>query len=151
MLVDTALCLAGEDERKSVNPSSDDRAVDLFEEVYKMDGSLRFQARLEQALTQRQIQQEKEAIVLLDDLLTQNVPQEIRCEALEAKGEAQFSLGAKDKSQYEAAIKTFDSLASAETNTLEWRQSALYRKAKRFAQLGKTDDALAALYDILNS
>ncbi len=150
-LVETALFLAGEAARKSLNPSSVDRAVDLFEEVYKMDGSLRFQARLEQALTKRQIQQEKEAIVLLDDLLTQNIPQEIRCEALEAKGEAQFSLGAKDKSQYEAAIKTFDSLASAETNTPEWRQSALYRKAKCFAQLGKTDDALAALYDVLNS
>ena len=150
-LVETALFLAGEAARKSLNPSSVDRAVDLFEEVYKMDGSLRFQARLEQALTKRQIQQEKEAIVLLDDLLTQNIPQEIRCETLEAKGEAQFSLGAKDKSQYEAAIKTFDSLAGAETNTLEWRQSALYRKAKCFAQLGKTDDALAALYDVLNS
>ena len=150
-LVETALFLAGEAARKSLNPSSVDRAVDLFEEVYKMDGSLRFQARLEQALTKRQIQQEKEAIVLLDDLLTQNIPQEIRCEALEAKGESQFSLGAKDKSQYEAAIKTFDSLAAVETNSPEWRQSALYRKAKCFEQLGKTDDALAALYDVLNA
>jgi tetratricopeptide (TPR) repeat protein len=150
-LVETALFLAGEAARKSLNPSSVDRAVDLFEEVYKMDGSLRFQARLEQALTKRQIQQEKEAIVLLDDLLTQNIPPEIRCEALEAKGESQFSLGAKDKSQYEAAIKTFDSLAAAETNSPEWRQSALYRKAKCFEQLGKTDDALAALYDVLSA
>ena len=150
-LVETALFLAGEAARKSLNPSSVDRAVDLFEEVYKMDGSLRFQARLEQALTKRQIQQEKEAIVLLDDLLTQNIPQEIRCEALEAKGESQFSLGAKDKSQYEAAIKTFDSLADTETNSLEWRQSALYRKAKCFEQLEKTDDALAAFYDVLNA
>ncbi len=150
-LVETALFLAGEAARKSLNPSSVDRAVDLFEEVYKMDGSLRFQARLEQALTKRQIQQEKEAIVLLDDLLKQNIPQEIRCEALEAKGESQFSLGAKDKSQYEAAIKTFDSLAGAETNSLAWHQSALFRKAKCFEQLEKTDDALAALYDVLNA
>ncbi len=150
-LVETALFLAGEAARKSLNPSSVDRAVDLFEEVYKMDGSLRFQARLEQALTKRQIQQEKEAIVLLDDLLTQNIPQEIRCEALEAKGESQFSLGAKDKSQYEAAIKTFDSLAGAETNSLAWRQSALFRKAKCLEQLEKTDDALVALYDVLNA
>ena len=150
-LVETALFLAGEAARKSLNPSSVDRAVDLFEEVYKMDGSLRLQARLEQALTKRQIQQEKEAIVLLDDLLTQNIPQEIRCEALEAKGESQFSLGAKDKSQYEAAIKTFDSLANVETNSLEWRQSALYRKAKCLEQLEKTDDALVALYDVLNA
>jgi TolA-binding protein len=150
-LVETALFLAGEAARKSLNPSSVDRAVDLFEEVYKMDGPLRFQARLEQALIKRQIQQEKEAIVLLDDLLTQNIPPEIRCEALEAKGESQFSLGAKDKSQYEAALKTFDSLAAAETNSADWRQSALYRKAKCFQQLGKTDEALAALYDVLNA
>ena len=150
-LVETALFLAGEAARKSLNPSSVDRAVDLFEEVYKMDGPLRFQARLEQALTKRQIQQEKEAIVLLDDLLAQNIPPEIRCEALEAKGESQFSLGAKDKSQYEAALKTFDSLAAAETNSPDWRQSALYRKAKCFQQLGKTDEALSALYDVLNA
>lgn len=150
-LVETALFLAGEAARKSLNPSSVDRAVDLFEEVYKMDRSLRFQARLEQALTKRQIQQEKEAIVLLDDLLTQNLPQEIRYEALEAKGESQFSLGAKDQSQYEAAIKTFDTLADLESNSLEWRQSALYRKAKCYEQLGKTDDALATLYDVLNA
>jgi TolA-binding protein len=149
--VETALFLAGEAARKSLNPSSVDRAVDLFEEVYKMDGSLRFQARLEQALTKRQIQQEKEAIVLLDDLLAQNVPQEIRGEALEAKGESQFSLGTKDQSQYEAAIKTFDALADLDSNSLEWRQSALYRKAKCLQQLGKTDDALATLYDVLNA
>jgi tetratricopeptide (TPR) repeat protein len=149
-LVETALFLAGEAARKSLNPSSVDRAVDLFEEVYKMDGSLRFQARLEQALTKRQIQQGREAIVLLDDLLAQNIPQEIRCEALEAKGESQFSLGAKDPSQYEAAIKTFDSLAALDSNSLEWRQSALYRKAKCFEQLGKTDEALATLYDVLS-
>jgi len=150
-LVEAALFLAGEAARKSLNPSSVDRAVDLFEEVYKMDGSLRFQARLEQALTKRQIQQEKEAVVLLDDLLVQNIPQEIRCEALEAKGEAQFSLGAKDQPQYEAAIKTFDSLASLESNSQEWRQSALYRKAKCLEQLGKTDDSLATLYDVLSA
>ncbi|HZC34468.1 MAG TPA: tetratricopeptide repeat protein, partial [Chthoniobacterales bacterium] len=149
--VETALFLAGEAARKSLNPSSVDRAVDLFEEVYKMDGSLRFQARLEQALTKRQIQQEKEAVVLLDDLLAQNIPQEIRCEALVAKGESQFSLGTKDQSQYEAAIKTFDTLANLDSNSLEWRQSALYRKAKCLQQLGKTDDALATLYDVLNA
>lgn len=150
-LVEAALFLAGEAARKSLNPSSVDRAVDLFEEVYKMDGSLRFQARLEQALTKRQIQQEKEAIVLLDDLLIQNIPPEIRCEALEAKGEAQFSLGPKDQAQYEAAIKTFDSLANLESNSQEWRQSALYRKAKCLEQLAKTDDALATLYDVLSA
>ncbi len=149
-LAETALFLAGEAARKSLNPSSVDRAVDLFEEVYKMDGSLRFQARLEQALTKRQIQQEKEAVVLLDDLLGQNIPPEIRAEALEAKGESQFSLGAKDRSQYDAAIKTFDSLVGLEATSPERRQSALYRKAKCFEQLGQTDEALAALYDVLS-
>jgi TolA-binding protein len=149
-LVETALFLAGEAARKSLNPTSVDRAVDLFEEVYKMDGPLRFQARLEQALTKRQIQQEAEAIVLLDDLLAQNLPEEIRCEALEAKGQSQFSLGAKDPAQYETAIKTFDSLAGLETSSHQWRQSALYRKAKCLEQLGKTDEALATLYDVLS-
>ena len=148
-LVETALFLAGEAARKSLNSASVDRAVALFEEVYKIGGPLKFQARLEEALTMRQARQEKEAIVLLDDLLTQNPPSDIRIQALDAKGEAQFTLAAGDLKLYQEAAKTFDLLGSSEGVPVEWKQRALYQKGKCSEKLGKTDQALADYYDVL--
>jgi tetratricopeptide (TPR) repeat protein len=149
-LVETALFLAGEAARKSMNSSSMDHAVELFEEVYKINGPLRFRARLEQALTKRQALQDREAIVLLNDLLNQTVPVDIRCEAMDAKGDAEFTLGSKDEAEYPEAIKTFDSLATLEGVSAVCRQSALYKKAKCYEKIGKWDEALAAYYDVLS-
>ena len=149
-LVETALFLAGEAARKSMNSSSMDHAVELFEEVYKINGPLRYRARLEQALTKRQALQDREAIVLLDDLLNQPIPVDIRCEAMDAKGDAEFTLGSKDAAQYREAIKTFNSLAGLEAASAVYRQSALYKKAKCYEKIGQWDEALAAYYDVLS-
>jgi TolA-binding protein len=148
-LVETALFLAGQAARKSLNSASVDRAVALFEEVYKQGGALKFQARLEEALTMRQARQEKEAIALVDDLLAQNPPPDIRIQALDAKGEAQFTLAANDLKLYEEAAKTFDTLISSEEIPVEWKQRALYQKGKCLEKLGKTDEALTSYYDVL--
>jgi tetratricopeptide (TPR) repeat protein len=148
-LAEAALFLAGQAARKSLNSASVDRAVALFEEVYKLGGSLKFQARLEEALTMRQARQEKEAIVLLDDLLAQNPPPDIRFQALDAKGEAQFSLAANDSKLYEEAAETFDTLVSSEGISVEWKQRALYQKGKCLEKLGRMDEALTDYYDVL--
>jgi TolA-binding protein len=148
-LVETALFLAGESARKSLNPASIDRAISLFEDVNKLGGPLKFQARLEQAATMRQTKHEKEAIVLLDDLLTQNPPTDIRYQALDGKGECLFTLAANDPKMYELAINTFNILLSSEGLPTEWRQQALYQKGKCFEKLGKLDEALSNYYDVL--
>jgi TolA-binding protein len=150
-LVETALFLAGEAARKSLNPTSLDRAITLFEDVYNLGGPLRYQARLEQALTKRQNHQEKEALVLLGDLLNQNPPVEIRYQALDAKGDAEFTLAAQDPTFYDKAIETFDQLLASNNLPLEWKQRALYKKGKSLEKLKKFDDALAAYYDALAS
>ena len=80
-LVEAALFLAGEAARRSLNPSSVDEAIALYEEVYKLGGTLHFQARLGQAYTKRQVRQESEAITLLDDLLALKPPVDVRLEA----------------------------------------------------------------------
>jgi tetratricopeptide (TPR) repeat protein len=149
-LLETALFLAGEAARKSMNSSSMDHAVELFEEVYKINGPLRYRARLEQALTKRQALQDREAIVLLNDLLNQAIPVDIRCEAMDAKGDAEFTLGPKDEAEYREAIKTFDSLAALEGVSAVCRQTALYKKAKCYEKIGQWDEALAAYYDVLS-
>ncbi|MBW0001758.1 MAG: tetratricopeptide repeat protein [Verrucomicrobia bacterium] len=148
-LVEAALFLAGEAARRSLNPSSVDEAIALFEEVYKLGGTLRFQARLEQAYAKRQVHQESEAITLLDDLLALKPPADIRLQALEAKGQAQFALGAQDPASYPQAKETFAALANPE-NPVDWRQRGLYQAGKCFEKLGRPDDALAAYYDTLD-
>jgi TolA-binding protein len=148
-LVETALFLAGEAARKSLNSAAVDRAISLFEDVYKLGGPLKFQARLEQATTMRQTKHEREAIVLLDDLLSQNPPTDIRYQALDAKGESLFTLAANEPKLYEQAISTFDTLLSSEGLPTDWKQHALYQKGKCFEKLGKLDDALSNYYDAL--
>jgi tetratricopeptide (TPR) repeat protein len=86
---------------------------------------------------------------LLDDLLTQNPPAEIRCQALDGKGESLFTLAANEPKLYEQAIKTFDTLLSTEGLPTEWKQRALYQKGKCFEKLGKLEDALSDYYDVL--
>jgi len=148
-LVETALFLAGEAARKSLNSASVDRAISLFEDVYKLGGPLKFQARLEQATTMRQTKHEREAIVLIDDLLTQNPPTDIRYRALAGKGESLFTLAANEPKLYEQAISAFDGLLASEGLPTEWKQQALYQKGKCFEKLGKLDDALSNYYDVL--
>jgi TolA-binding protein len=148
-LVESALFLAAEAARKSLNSASVDRAISLFEDVYKLGGPLKFQARLEQAMTMRQIKQEKEAVVLLDDLLTQNPPADIRYQALDGKGAAQFTLAANAPTMYEEAIKTFDTLISSQGLPTAWKQRAIYQKGKCFEKLGQMDNALSNYYDVL--
>jgi len=148
-LVEAALFLAGEAARKSLNSASVDRAISLFEDVYKLGGPLKFQARLEQATTMRQTKHEKEAIVLLDDLLTQNPPTDIRYQALDGKGQSLFTSAANEPKLFEQAISAFDTILASEGLPTEWKQQALYQKGKCFEKLGKLDDALSNYYDVL--
>ncbi len=148
-LVETALFLAGEAARKSINSASVDRSISLFEDVYKLGGPLKFQARLEQAITMRQTKRDREAIVLFDDLLSQNPPNETRFEALDQKAEALYTLAADDPKLYGQAISTLDTLLNSEGLTTAWKQQALYQKGKCFEKLGKQDDALVQYYDVL--
>jgi TolA-binding protein len=148
-LIESALFLAGEAARKILNSASLDRAISLFEDVYKLGGPLRFRARLEEATTMRQTKHEREAIVLLDDLLAQNPPTDIRYEALDEKGECLFTLAANESKMYEQAIDTFNTLLSSEELPAEWKQQALYQKGKCYEKLGKMDEALSDYYDVL--
>lgn len=148
-LAENALFLAGEAARRSLNPASVDQAIALFEEVYKLGGNLRFQARLEQALTKRQVQQEGEAITLLNDLLASNPPADVRIQALEAKGQAEFALGQGNPDYYVQAKQTLAALTTTE-NPAEWRQRGFYGIGKCFEKLGQPDEALAAYDDALN-
>ncbi len=148
-LVETALFLAGEAARRSLNPSSVDEAIALFEEVYKMGGPLRFEARLEQALTKRQSQEEGQAVALLDDLLALKPPADVRNQAIETKGQALFTLAARDGALYAKAASVFEALTAPDASA-EWRQRGLYEVGKCLEKMGQEDRALALYYDALD-
>jgi TolA-binding protein len=148
-LLEPALFLAGEAARKSLNPSSLDNAIGLFEDVYKIGGPLKYQARLEQALTKRQVHQESEAIVLLNDLVSQHPPEEVLREALDALGDAKFTLAGDQPALYQEALDTFERLASLDNLPTHWKQRALYKKAKCYEKQQKLDAALETYYDVL--
>ena len=148
----SALFLAGESAMRQMNPEAVTRALGLFDDVVKAGGPLKFHARQQQAIIQGRLGKEAEAITLYDVILAAQPPAEpeLRFAALSGKGDNLLVLGRKDPAQTTAAIAVFEQLAAQPGVTPVWRNQALYKKAKAFEQLGKTAEALAAYYDVLD-
>jgi tetratricopeptide (TPR) repeat protein len=148
---ETALFLAGQAAMKTINKGAVDRALDFFDQVVKRHGPLELFARQQQALVQTQLGKEKEAIALYELILAAEPPAEpeLRYASFCGKGDNLRSLGAKNPKQLEAAIATFEQLATFPHVPAVWRNQALYKKASVLEQLGRTGDALVAFYDVL--
>ena len=146
-----ALFLAGQAAMKTFNVGAAERALDLFDQVVKRNGPLKLQARLEQAVIKRAVGKEREAIALYDIILAAQPPPAValRAAAICGKADNLLALGAKDPVQVDAAITVYDELAETDVPPL-WRNQALYKKAKALEQQGRTDEALATHYDVLN-
>jgi len=146
-----ALFLAGQAAMKTFNVGAAERALDLFDQVVKRNGPLKLQARLEQAVIKRAVGKEREAIALYDIILAAQPPPAValRAAAICGKADNLLALGAKDPVQVDAAIAVYDELAEPDVPPL-WRNQALYKKAKALEQQGRTDEALATHYDVLN-
>ena len=148
----TALFLAGESAMRQINPGAVDRALGLFDEVVKAAGPLKLHARQQQAVIQGRLGHETEAVTLYDVILAALPPAEpeLRFAALGGKGDNLLILGRKDAAQTTAAIAVFEQLATQPEVTPTWRNQALYKKAKAYEQLTKSQEALAAYYDVLD-
>lgn len=149
---ETALFLAGQSAMGlAQNPGALDRALVYFDRVVQRDGPLKLYARQEQAIAQRRMRRDDEAIILYDLILTAqpSAGPELRHAALCGKGDSLRELGRKDAAKLEAAVTVFDELAAAPNVTPLWRNQALYKKAKTLEQLGRTAEALTAFYDVL--
>ncbi|HEV7868621.1 MAG TPA: tetratricopeptide repeat protein [Chthoniobacteraceae bacterium] len=148
---ETALFLAGQSAMQWIDPSSVDRALKLFDEVVKRGGSLKLHARQQQAIVQSKLGNEAEAVTLYDALLTAKPPPEpeLRFAAMAGKGDNLLILGRKTPTQLEAAAAVFTELASAPNVPPNWRNQALYKKARALEALNRTADALVTYYDVL--
>ena len=74
---------------------------------------------------------------------------ELRSAALCGKGDSLLILGRQDPKQLEAAVAAFDQLATLPGVPPAWRNQALYKKGRGLNTLTRTDEALAAWYDVL--
>ena len=148
---EAALFLAGQSAMRSINPGAVDRALALFDEVVKRDGALQLHARQQQAIVQSKLGRESEAVLLYDAILaaTPAPDAELRSAALCGKGDSLLILGRQDPKQLEAAVAAFDQLATLPGVPPAWRNQALYKKGRGLNTLTRTDEALAAWYDVL--
>jgi tetratricopeptide (TPR) repeat protein len=134
--------------------SAVDRALELFDQVVRRDGPLKLYARQEQATLQTRLSREAEAIALYDLILVAQPPAatELRYAALCGRGDNLVTLGRKElprTERIEAAVGVFDQLAALPDAPAAWRNQALYKKAKAFELLGRSEQALLAFYEVL--
>jgi tetratricopeptide (TPR) repeat protein len=128
-----------------------DRALELFEEAAKMDGPLKLQARLQQALAQNRLGKQGEAILLYDVILRGEPPAEVRFAALSGKAANLAELGEKDPASREQALELYSKLAAEPDLGVTWRSQALYQKGRLLEALERPEEALAAYYDVLEA
>ena len=148
---EAALFLAGQSAMREINVGAVDRALAFFDQVVKRDGLLKLYARQQQAIVQSKLGKESEAVVLYDAILTATpAPDaELRSAALCGKGDNLLLLGRQDAKQLAAAIAAFDQLAALPGVAPVWRNQALFKKGRGLQSLGRSDEALAAWYDVL--
>lgn len=150
-LCEAALFLAGEASMRSMNERGVDRAVELFEEVAKLNGPMKLQARSRQAAAKTRLGRHEEAIMLYENILRSQPDSELRFGALAGKGDGLLVLGAKDSKALEQAIEVFQQLASEQAVPPQWRNQALYKKGKALQALNRSAEGLAAFYDALDA
>jgi tetratricopeptide (TPR) repeat protein len=168
-LADKALILAGQSSVRGMSASGIKHALDLFAIVAKGTGPLRLYARQEQALIEARRGHDNEAVIIYDDILRSNPDTALRLAALCGKADCLVA-AANDASPaaspstssttstpsttsgdpFSAAVALYDQIAADPDATAPWRNQALYKKGRCLSKQGFTDQALAALYDVLN-
>lgn len=150
-LVETALFIAGQASMKRIDDGGIDRAIELFSQVAGLNGPLKLHARLELALLQNRLGKEADAVKLYDDILRANPTGEVKSAALAGKADNLFALGEKDKTQYGAALATYEALAQEPGLSATLQHRALYNKGRCLEMLERPEEALAAYYEVVES
>jgi TolA-binding protein/thioredoxin-like negative regulator of GroEL len=148
-LGEKALFFAAESAMSSMGEHSLDRAIVLFDQVVRLNGSLRWAARNEQAVIERKLGKPKDALALYDEVLKSDAGPAEKREALCGKGDIFFEMGATDPNNYQRAIEIYDQLASDKDEPVHWRNQALFKKGLCLEKKSDRANALATFYKIL--
>jgi predicted negative regulator of RcsB-dependent stress response len=148
-LAEKAVFFAAESAMSSMGEHSLDRAIVLFDQVVRRNGSLRWAARNEQAVIERKLGKPKDALALYDEVLKSNAGPSEKREALCGKADIFFEMGTTDPSNYGRAIEAYDQLVSDQDAPIHWRNQALFKKGLCLEKKNDRANALATLYRIL--
>jgi len=148
-----ALFLAAHSASRSMDPTSIDDSLMLFERVAGSGGNdqLAWQARLQEGALKNAQNLPVEALAIYEKILSsggENGPDaEIRAAALMASADTRHQLGASDPEQEREAVKAWRLLAADPALPLRWRNQALCKSGLVLEKLGEGDAALAAYYE----
>jgi TolA-binding protein len=148
-LGEKALFFAAESAMSSMGEHSLDRAIVLFDQVVRQNGSLRWAARNEQAVIERKLGKPTDALALYDEVLKSDAGPAEKREALCGKGDIFLEMGATDPNSYQRAIEIYDQLASDKDEPVHWRNQALFKKGLCLEKKTDRANALATFYKIL--
>lgn len=144
-----ALFLAAQSASHLQTASALNDAMLLFEEVASSGSPLALRARFEQAVLQNVLGKPNEAIVILDRIISSSSPPEMKSAALIEKGKTLYSLGSTDPKSYRDAIEVWRQVAADPASAPSWRSQALARIGSAYENLGDSEAAVAAYYDVL--
>ncbi len=149
-LVEKALFFAAKSAAQTMGAQSLDRALVLLDEVVKKDGLLKWAARNEQAVIERRLGKPQDALTLYDEVLKSEAQQAEKREALCAKGDIFYEMGASDPENYRRAIEFYEQLAAQPDVSAHWRNQALFKKGMCLEKLKQPAEALATFYGIID-
>ena len=135
-----------------MSPDGVEHAFTLFDRAAKGSGSLRLYARQEEALLKVRLGQEKDALIIYDDIL-RSIPTLRSGWSLCGKADCQIATEAtaSGTGACAAAIALYDQIVADPEVTTPWRDQALYKKGRCLDKQGLSAEALTAFYDILNA
>ena len=152
-LAEPALFWAGRSALLSMEPSADKQAVVLWEKVFKMDGPMKWQARLQEARLNQNQRKPAAALQLLDEIVASSaspVPDvTTRWQALSMRGEILVVPGSPQTEQAQG-LACFDGLINTAGLPSDWRRQTLVRKGVCLEAIKRPDEALEAYYDVLS-
>ncbi|HEV3410335.1 MAG TPA: tetratricopeptide repeat protein, partial [Chthoniobacterales bacterium] len=148
-LAETAQFFAADSAMQSMAGDALARALVLFEEVVRKNGSMKWPARNAQAVIERKLGQPQDALTLYEEVLKGDAQPAEKQEALCGKGDILYELGAADPENYRRAIAAYDELAAQSRSGTHWRNQALFKKGMCLEKLNAPEEALATFYQIV--
>jgi TolA-binding protein/thioredoxin-like negative regulator of GroEL len=144
-----AFFFAGQAAMSSMGANSLSRALELFDQVARKDGQLKWAARNEQAAIERKLGKPQDALPLYEEVLKNSGATSVKREALCGKADIFFEMGATQNENYQRAIELYDQLAADPKAPSHWRNQALFKKGVCLEKMNKRPDALATFYQVV--
>jgi TolA-binding protein len=148
-LAEKALFFAARSAMSSMGAGALDHALALLDQAVKLNGDFKWAARNQEAVIERRLGRNREALALYDEVLKNEAKPPDRREAICGKADIYYEMGATDPENYRQAIELYDQLAAEPGVSAHWRNQAGFKKGKALEQLHDRSAALTTYYGVL--